>query len=98
MSAPAPSMYSDAAKAVAQRLAAFGWLVEELDGHDHAELETALRRRSTRPRAIVARTVKGAGVDFMEDELMWHYRPLKGADRERALAQLPARPTRREAA
>lgn len=76
---------------LAERFAAFGWEPVELDGHDHAALGVALRAHGARPRAIVARTVKGKGVDFMEDELMWHYRPLRGADLARALAQLPQR-------
>jgi transketolase len=41
-----------------------------------------------RPRVIVAHTVKGKGVSFMEDELEWHYRPPSADDLERALAEL----------
>ena len=62
------------------KLAAFGWEARECDGHDHAALEAALAPGS-RPVAVVARTVKGFGVDFMEDELMWHYRSLRPEDR-----------------
>ena len=46
---------------------AFGWEVVEVDGHDHDALAEAMRTRSERPRAIVANTIKGKGVDFMED-------------------------------
>jgi transketolase len=62
------------------KLAAFGWETRECDGHDHAALAEALVPGS-RPIAVVARTVKGYGVDFMEDELMWHYRSLRPEDR-----------------
>ena len=51
---------------------AFGWEVVEVDGHDHDALAQAMRTRSQRPRAIVANTIKGKGVDFMEDTVEWH--------------------------
>jgi transketolase len=56
---------------------AFGWHAVETDGHDVAAL-TALMRAvpdgGDRPRAIIAHTVKGKGVSFMEDDNNWHYR------------------------
>ncbi len=51
------------------KLAAFGWHVEACDGHDHAELRRvfeAFRGEPERPKALVARTIKGRGVSFME--------------------------------
>ena len=51
---------------------AFGWEVVEVDDHDHDALAQAMRTRSQRPRAIVANTIKGKGVDFMEDTVEWH--------------------------
>jgi transketolase len=62
------------------KLDAFGWEARVCDGHDHAALEAALAP-GARPVAVVARTIKGYGVDFMEDELMWHYRSLRPEDR-----------------
>lgn len=56
---------------------AFGWETAEVDGHDLDTIESAVSRfpnRSGRPLAIVAHTVKGKGVDFMEDDNNWHYR------------------------
>ncbi|MCC3405787.1 MAG: transketolase [Microcoleus sp. PH2017_10_PVI_O_A] len=56
---------------------AFGWSTCEIDGHDMAALVDALRNvpdRSGKPIAIVAHTVKGKGVSFMEDDNNWHYR------------------------
>ena len=56
---------------------AFGWQAVETDGHDIAALVGALSAaRDTRdkPTAIVAHTVKGKGVSFMEDDNNWHYR------------------------
>ncbi len=56
---------------------AFGWDTVRLDGHDHAALAAALSampRTSGKPLAIIADTVKGKGVSFMEDDNNWHYR------------------------
>jgi len=54
----------------------FGWDVVEIDGHDFAQLFGALGLEDGgRPRVIILRTIKGKGVSFMENELLWHYRP-----------------------
>jgi len=54
---------------------AFGWEATELDGHDIGALVAALAAPpSDRPRAIVAHTVKGKGISFMQDDNNWHYR------------------------
>jgi transketolase len=59
---------------VAAKWRAFGWEACAVDGHDHAQLFQALRRpHPGRPKIIIARTTKGKGVSFMEDELRWHY-------------------------
>jgi transketolase len=73
------------------KLEAFGWHATDVPGHDHEALARALRARHGRPAAIVARTTKGHGVSFMEDELMWHYKPLREDDRARVMAELDAR-------
>jgi len=56
----------------ADKWRAFGWEVVDVDGHDHDALESEMRTRSSRPRAIIAHTTKGKGVDFMEDKVEWH--------------------------
>ena len=56
---------------------AFGWSADEVDGHSLPDLVQALSGKSSavgRPRAIIAHTVKGKGVPFMEDDNNWHYR------------------------
>lgn len=62
---------------LAEKFSAFGWDVQEIDGHDSPELLTALHLRGSdadhRPRAIIAKTVKGKGISFMEGELKWHH-------------------------
>jgi transketolase len=57
------------------RLDAFGWEVRPVDGHDFAGLERALAPSTTgKPVAIVASTVKGKGVSFIEDRVEWHHK------------------------
>ena len=68
----------------------FGWDVFDVDGHDYQELVTVLGQAANtdRPRVVLCRTIKGKGVDFMEGDLEWHYRPVKGVDRDAALRRL----------
>ncbi|MAF80295.1 transketolase [bacterium] len=56
----------------ADKLRAFHWDVEEIDGHNFEELVTAMNKKGERPQAIIASTKKGRGVSFMEDEPEWH--------------------------
>jgi len=73
--------------------AAFGWRTVEVDGHDHSELARALGGRTGRaPTAILARTVKGKGVGYMEDQLLWHYRNPNADQYAEALRELDAEP------
>ncbi len=71
---------------------AFGWEAVDVDGHDHAALHDAFARpRDWRPRCVVAHTVKGKGVAFMENKLEWHYRAPKTKELlDRALGELEA--------
>ena len=74
---------------LADKWLACGWEVAEVDGHDHQALTEALRsRNSSRPIVVLARTVKGKGVSFMEDRLEWHYRSASGDLLKKALAEL----------
>ncbi len=74
----------------ADKWRAFGWDVEEFDGHDHGVLHRALTAVSAdgRPRCLVAHTVKGKGVPFMENSVLWHYRPPSAEELEAALVAL----------
>lgn len=70
---------------------AFGWATVEIDGHDVAQIERALMAvplQPGRPTCVVAHTVKGKGVRFMEDRLLWHYRPPSEDELAEALAEL----------
>lgn len=77
----------------AEKWRAFGWAVREVDGHDHDALKAALAAvpwEPGKPSCIIAHTVKGKGVSFMENSVAWHYRTAKGADFEQALKELEA--------
>jgi transketolase len=70
---------------------AFGWSVLEVDGHDHDQLRDALRQNeSDKPKCIIAHTVKGKGISFMENEILWHYRDPQGDDYLNAVKELEA--------
>jgi transketolase len=69
----------------------FGWNVHEIDGHDHAQILQAVADVSPerqQPTMVVAHTVKGRGVSFMEDDNNWHYRIPTEEEVERARIEL----------
>ena len=60
---------------IKEKWEAFGWYVQEIDGHDHAAILNAIdnaKANTGRPNMIVARTVKGKGLDYMENDNSWH--------------------------
>jgi transketolase len=73
---------------------AFGWNVIELNGHDHAALHETLKdthNQGHKPTVIIANTVKGKGVSFMENDILWHYRfPHAGWEYDGAVSELHA--------
>lgn len=76
---------------LAEKWRAFGWDTHEVDGHDLNALGNVLQGRDReRPRAIVAHTVKGKGVTFIEDDNNWHYRSPNAEELQRALEELGA--------
>jgi len=71
----------------------FGWSVREIDGHDFEQILSAFQKlpfQSGCPSCIIAHTVKGKGVSFMEDRLAWHYQSPSAEDVEKALQELGA--------
>ena len=75
--ATARSNETMALASLSEKWHAFGWNTVEVDGHDLLALTEAMRQvphNSGKPLAIVAHTVKGKGVSFMEDDNNWHYR------------------------
>lgn len=77
----------------AARWAAFGWDVHDVDGTDPDAVATVLRSldvRSGPPHVLLARTVFGRGVSFMESRIEWHYLPLEAETHRQAVAELEA--------
>ena len=77
---------------MAAKWQAFGWETVEIDGHELSALLHALdpRRHETagRPRMVIADTVKGRGVSFMEDVRSWHADTISADQYARAMAEL----------
>jgi transketolase len=71
------------------RWAAFGWQTQVVDGHDPGQLTQALSSVSaSAPRVVVARTVFGKGVSFMEGQIKWHYMPMNDDEYRQAVEQV----------
>lgn len=78
---------------LAAKFEAFGWAVREVDGHDHPALASALSDvpwSKGRPSMLLAHTVKGKGVSFMENKVEWHYRSPSADQLVLALSELGA--------
>ncbi len=78
---------------LADKFKAFGWHTVEIDGNDIAACHKSLALDSptpNKPTVIIAHTKKGAGVDFMEDKLLWHYKTPDPAQLAAAMRQLVA--------
>lgn len=76
---------------LAAKWEAFGWHAQEINGHDFSEIRVALdkaRSEKDRPSVIVAHTVKGKGISFMEDDNNWHYRTPNPDELSAALLEL----------
>ncbi|MCH8246842.1 MAG: transketolase [Bacteroidetes bacterium] len=75
----------------ANKWSSFGWAVREIDGHNHAEILGVCRElpfSQNKPNCIIAHTVKGKGVSFMENSVLWHYRTARGAEFDAAMTEL----------
>ncbi len=77
----------------ADKWKAFGWIVRECDGHSFEELSAAIdyaQAEKNAPVVIIAHTVKGKGVDFMENEVKWHYGSIDSVLADRARKSVDA--------
>jgi len=70
----------------------FGWYSEAFNGHDFSAIESALRRAlaTNSPALLVANTVKGKGISYMEGVVHWHHHPISDADYAQAMRELEA--------
>lgn len=82
-----------------QRWQAFGWNVIEINGNDHGQLKAAFRKAEEnrtaephKPTVIIANTIKGCGVSFMQNDILWHYRfPHTGWEYDTAVTEMHAK-------
>lgn len=75
----------------ADKARAFGWAVREVDGHDHVALQNALSSIpwvADKPSFLIAHTIKGKGVSFMENRVEWHYKSPSSEQLAQALEEL----------
>lgn len=78
---------------LADKLRAFGWSVKEVDGHNHDQLNQSLNSvpwELGKPSLLIAHTVKGKGISFMENKVEWHYRSPNAEQLAQALTELEA--------
>lgn len=76
---------------VADKLKAFGWSVKEINGHNYKEIESMLTNipaEKEKPLFVIANTIKGKGVSFMENTVEWHYKNLDEKLLDRAFNEL----------
>lgn len=79
----------------ADKWRSFGWSVIEVDGHDHSQLQESfsqIPKIESKPTCIIAHTVKGKGVSFMENSVLWHYRTARGEEFDAAMKELENQP------
>ena len=77
-----------------EKFRAFRWAVREIDGHDHASISATLKLvpfEKGKPSCLIAHTIKGRGVDYMENRLKWHYSSPDPEQLESALSQIKAK-------
>lgn len=76
---------------LADKARAFGWAVQEVDGHDHAALASLFAQlpfETAKPSFVIAHTTKGKGVSFMENSVDWHYKSPSADQLAQALGEL----------
>ncbi len=66
----------------------FNWLVSNIDGHDHKQLKNELIIKHEKPHIIIANTIKGKGVSFMENSVLWHYKPPNNSEVKEAIYEI----------
>jgi transketolase len=78
-------------KLLSRKVAEFGWAARDADGHDHYLLKLALTgatKQGKGPCMIIAHTIKGKGVSWMEGDVRWHYRYPSNDELDRALTEI----------
>lgn len=73
---------------LARRAESFGWQAYTIDGHDYGQIENALNETALKPKFIVAETIKGKGVSYMENQVKWHHHPISDDELSLAMSEL----------
>lgn len=73
---------------LADKWKAFNWEVKIINGHNFSEIEKAVQAKVKKPTVVVAKTQKGRGVDFMEDNNLYHYKQISEEEYKKALKEL----------
>lgn len=71
-----------------KKFEAFNWKVLRVDGHNHNDIQKAVEFKTNKPKMIICDTIKGKGVSFMEDQLIWHYYVVTDEIKEKAIEEL----------
>jgi len=71
-----------------QKIEAFGWECSDIDGHDHLKIAETLSKSTSKPHCVIARTIKGKGVSYMENQVAWHYKCPNVEELEIALTEI----------
>ena len=86
-----PTELTLALEPLSEKWKSFRWDVECVNGHNHDQLKESLKKTKM-PKCVIAETTKGYGVDFMENSVLWHYRPPSDTELHEALRQLSGIP------
>lgn len=71
-----------------KKFKSFGFFVSSIDGHNHKQIFNTLKKKCSKPQIIIANTIKGKGVSFMENSVLWHYRPPNNEQLKEALKEI----------
>jgi transketolase len=77
---------------LADKWKAFGWNIIEIDGHNHIDIKdafTSALQQTEKPSVVIAHTIKGKGISYMENDNLWHYRwAHEGTEYDSAIEEL----------
>ena len=65
---------------MSKKFISFGCQVKSINGHNFDQIFKAMNTKSSKPLVVIANTIKGKGVKFMEKSVLWHYKPLNKKD------------------
>ena len=71
-----------------KKLNSFGFYVSKIDGHNHKLLKSVIGKKTNKPHFVITDTIKGKGVKFMENSVLWHYKPPDNDQLNKAIKNL----------